>query len=92
MADPSSRHAHTPTYAAPLGPEGARVELYVPRAAQPVPPALVHKVAAGDRLDLLAQRYFGDPYLYWRIADANPTLAPEALLEPGTLLRIPGET
>lgn len=90
MANPSSRHDGRPTYAAPLGPAGERVELYVPRAVAPPPPVLVHRVAAGDRLDLLAQRYFGDPLQSWRIADANGALAPEDLLEPGALLRIPG--
>jgi len=44
---------------------------------------------AGDRLDLLAARYFGDPLQYWRIADANPAPSPDELLEPGRVLIIP---
>ena len=90
MGDPSSRHETLATYAAPAGTGGEEVELYVPRAAPAAAAVLVHRVVAGDRLDLLAQRYFGDPFQYWRIVDANPAFAPEELLEPGTLLRIPG--
>ncbi|MGE6761881.1 hypothetical protein ACQKGO_27965 [Corallococcus interemptor] len=89
MSDPSSRHKDLPTYTVPLGPEGAPVSLYVPRVAPRVPTSLLHKVVAGDRLDLLAQRYFSDPFQAWRIVDANPTFEPEALLEPGTVLLIP---
>ena len=29
-------------------------------------------VQAGDRLDLIANRAYGDPRQFWRIADANP--------------------
>lgn len=46
-------------------------------------------VIAGDRLDLLAQRFYGDPLLSWRIADANRALDPSELVEePGRVLRI----
>ena len=49
-----------------------------------------HMVSAGDRLDNLAARYFGDPQQYWRICDANDALRPEALIEePGRLVDIP---
>jgi nucleoid-associated protein YgaU len=49
-----------------------------------------HLVVAGDRLDVLAQRYYGDPLLSWRIADANRADDPSALVdEPGRVLHIP---
>jgi hypothetical protein len=35
-------------------------------------PVIEHEIAAGDRLDLLAQRYYNDDRLWWRIIDANP--------------------
>jgi nucleoid-associated protein YgaU len=48
-----------------------------------------HLVVAGDRLDVLAQRYYGDPLLSWRIADANRADDPSDLAgEPGRVLRI----
>nr|WP_320010946.1 tail protein X [uncultured Desulfobulbus sp.] len=34
-----------------------------------------HMVEAGDRLDLLAHRYYNDARLWYRILDANPDLA-----------------
>ncbi|RKG93211.1 LysM peptidoglycan-binding domain-containing protein [Corallococcus terminator] len=89
MSDPSSRNKDQPMYAVPLGAGGATVSLYMPRVAPRQATALLHKVAAGDRLDLLAQRYFSDPFQAWRIVDANPTFVPESLLEPGTVLFIP---
>lgn len=48
-----------------------------------------HRVVAGDRLDQLAQRYYGDPLKYWLICDANEAIFPEDLLVPGRVLRIP---
>lgn len=87
MSGASSRHDGAPTYAATLN--GEPVTLLRPRFAPDRAAALQHVVVAGDRLDLLAWRYFGDPLQYWRIVDANPTLAPEALLEIGRVLTIP---
>ena len=44
----------------------------------------------GDRLDLLANEYYGDASLYWIISTANITLPQNSLhLPPGTQLRIP---
>jgi nucleoid-associated protein YgaU len=88
--DISSRHQDLATYRAAVGRAGQEIELYVPRNPEVLAPSLQHKVVAGDRLDLLADRYFGDPFQYWRIVDANPAFAPEELLEPGRLLVIPG--
>lgn len=46
-------------------------------------------VAAGTRLDMLAAREWGDPRLWWAIADANPDLVWFDDLPAGTVLRIP---
>ena len=46
-------------------------------------------VVQGDRLDLLAARLLGDAELWWTVADANPTLAPDTLTDaPGQRLRL----
>jgi nucleoid-associated protein YgaU len=57
-----------------------------------VVPLARHRVVAGDRLDLLAARYYGDATASWRIAEANTALDPDALTGPdavGTVLVIP---
>lgn len=44
----------------------------------------------GDRLDLLAFKYYTDSTLWWIISAANPELRKDSLyLEPGTQIRIP---
>jgi hypothetical protein len=49
-----------------------------------------HTVSAGERPDLLAQRYFGDPGQWWQIADVNPVLDPRELTdEAGAQIGIP---
>jgi len=40
-----------------------------------------HTVVQGERLDNIAARFFGDPELFWRIADANDAMRPEELVE-----------
>ena len=90
--DPSSRHETLPTYEVEGAPGQPARELYQPRTIPQPPPSVVHTVASADRLDLLAQRYLGDPFQYWRIADANPALTPEDVLDPGATIVIPAKS
>jgi hypothetical protein len=46
-------------------------------------------VQEGDRYDLLAQRLFGDPELWWAIADLNPEFLFPAGIPAGTIIRLP---
>ena len=87
MSDRSSRHRLGRTYRRQM--RVHQVELYEPREVPLSIIAAQHWVDGDDRLDLLAQRYFSDPHQYWRIADANPSAAPEDLLEPGRVIAIP---
>jgi hypothetical protein len=48
-----------------------------------------YTVRLGDRVDLLADQFFGDPELWWKIADANPRRLFWDYLPEGTTLRIP---
>ena len=41
-----------------------------------------------NRLDIIANKYYGDPTLYWVIAMANEMLDP-FILQPNTVLKIP---
>jgi nucleoid-associated protein YgaU len=48
-----------------------------------------HTVKQGDRLDLIAAKYLGDPLIFWLICDANGAIRPNKLVEtPGTVLSI----
>ena len=48
-----------------------------------------HTVRQGDRLDLIAAKYLGDPLMFWLICDANGAIRPDQLLEnPGQVLNI----
>jgi nucleoid-associated protein YgaU len=88
MNDLSSRFSGAPTYT--IGAATGQVkEIFCPRPPASAPAALTHQVSAGDRLDLIAARYLGDPALFYRIVDANPSLRPEELLEVGRILVIP---
>ena len=60
-----------------------------PLATETIPPdSIIHTVIGQETLDQLAWRYYGREELWWRIADANPSLAPFEL-SPGQTLAIP---
>lgn len=63
---------------------------YVPQPGAPNFATVArHTVVHGDRLDLLAAKYLGDPLFYWLICDANGATRPDELVEtPGTGLNI----
>ena len=66
---------------------------YLPRRFIPQPEAFAllteHGVQEGDRGDLLAARYLGDPELAWRLFDANVVLDPAQLTaHAGSRVRI----
>ncbi|SHN53018.1 Phage Tail Protein X [Geodermatophilus obscurus] len=93
---PDSRYADVGTAELQIRlPDGTtRTVVHARRRLLPPPDAgatlAVHRAAAGDRLDLLAARYLGDPEGFWRICDANPVLRPRDLLaERGAAVRIP---
>ena len=47
------------------------------------------RVQQGDRLDLIAAKYLGDPLMFWLICDANGAIDPHDLVDtPGTSLNI----
>jgi hypothetical protein len=48
-----------------------------------------HTVTEGERHDILAAQFVGDPEQFWRLCDANGVLRPEELTEtPGARVRI----
>jgi hypothetical protein len=60
-------------------------QAYVLRRFIPAPATLsiaaYHVAAALDRPDMLGARYYTDPLLYWRIADANAVVDPNELTD-----------
>lgn len=44
---------------------------------------------AGDRYDILALQFYGDPSLWWIIAAANNSQQASLITQPGVQLRIP---
>lgn len=88
---PNSRYHGLPARTRKLA-DGRDATYLVPRIL-PDPAAMTllttHLVAALDRTDTLAARYFSDPLVGWRIADANGRGIPEDLTaQPGRRLRI----
>lgn len=51
--------------------------------------ALKHTVTAGERWDTLAWRYYGDPFAYGRIIEANPALNIVPVLPAGVTVLVP---
>ena len=51
--------------------------------------ALRHITSDGERWDHLADRYYGDPYGYVRICEANPFVPLYPVFPAGVLLAIP---
>lgn len=89
MTDHRSRHAGHPTYRRRLAGTEREVELFEPRFPTAPVVARHHTAERSDRLDLLAYRYLDDPHQFWLIADANPEVGLDALLEPGNAVKIP---
>jgi nucleoid-associated protein YgaU len=75
-------------------PTGQVISYLAPRFVPQSGPAnfsvvATHTVRSGDRLDLIAARYLGDPLMYWLICDANGAIRPDQLLStPGSTLNI----
>lgn len=86
--DPQSRYA---LYARTYETVDARGRKVTAVSAPSIPPAATlgeHLLRQGQRLDHLAGHYLGDANGFWRIADHNARLLPDATLA-GPGVRIP---
>jgi hypothetical protein len=92
MFDPTSRYSplETAKFKTPDGREIAyKRRRFLPQGKS-LPLLTETLVASGDRTDLLAAKMLGDSLQFWRIADANNCMHPQALVdEPGATVRIP---
>lgn len=59
------------------------------KAIPPHPSDFVYQYKAGDRLDILANEFYGNPQKKWIILLANPKYATELDIEVGDILNIP---
>ncbi|MBI3803966.1 MAG: hypothetical protein HY282_09430 [Nitrospirae bacterium] len=84
-----SRYAKTEVIA-PENNEGKTPRVLEIREIPETAGVFEHIVSAGERLDLLAHRFYGDPKKSWLILDANTDeLNPFHLLKPGRRIRVP---
>ncbi|HEY1345685.1 MAG TPA: LysM domain-containing protein [Streptosporangiaceae bacterium] len=88
---PSSRYSGVET--ATLSTKDGRTLAYLRRRFIPPPDRfqllVEHVVSDGDRLDLIAANYLGDPEQFWRLCDANAVMDPEELTaKVGQVIRI----
>lgn len=94
MFDHTSRYAALDTASHTL-PDGRAVvyarRRFLPKGAS-LPTLTSVSVVPGDRIDLLANRVYGDPLMFWRLCDANDAMDPlqmlvEAAGDPSAVLR-----
>jgi hypothetical protein len=89
MFGPGSRYERV-AEATFVEPDGRRVTYKLLRTfPADAPASQVADVAEGERLDLIAHRFYGDPEQFWRICDANRALRPGELERTGRRLTIP---
>jgi hypothetical protein len=78
MFQPRSRYAKGETYTV-VDVRGREVAVVTPAPA-PRPSLLgIHLLKQGQRLDHLAALYLNDPAGFWRVAEQNDAMLPEAL-------------
>jgi nucleoid-associated protein YgaU len=83
----TSRYWDLATVQAPGG-EGRTVTVVALRILPPTE-GDPYRVLEHDRLDLIADRAYGDATRFWRIADANTELDARRLIEPGRDIDLP---
>jgi hypothetical protein len=80
---PTSRYYNTPTRDLTLA-DGRVVQLlerrFLPRSSR-FETLSTHRVAEGERLDVITAQYLANPEQFWRLCDANDALHPLELTE-----------
>ena len=94
MFDPTSRYAaiDEATIELPQPDGSSRTTRFKRRRFLPplasMTPIAEHTVTDGQRLDVIAARFVGDPTAFWRLCDANEVLRPEELERVGITINI----
>lgn len=64
-----------------IGADGSETAYIRVRMIREVRAVRQHIVVQGDRLDLLAHKYFNNPELFWLLCDVNKAMWPNQLVE-----------
>ncbi|MGC4067377.1 MAG: hypothetical protein QM784_22580 [Polyangiaceae bacterium] len=92
LFDPKSRYADPPVSPYPAVDVRGRTVSALPVPEQPREvPIGKHAKKEGQTLDQLANAYLADPHAYWRIAEVNDVMHPDALDE-AEIIYIPSPT
>lgn len=70
-------------------PDGPRREMRIPFPISRQVSYTFYRVGAGDRVDTIADDFYGDARLWWIIADANPEILDWLDLQVGNIIRVP---
>ena len=85
---PSAGRFHVPPNEP--GTSGWGTSIMLPLVPRPAPSMRTHKIADGDTLEILAERYLGSADRYAEIYEANRDVLPSSVLLPiGVQLKIP---
>jgi hypothetical protein len=89
MFSSRSRYASVPD-AVYTDPSGRQINYELLRITPDTTALQQHTLAQGDRLDVLAFQFYGDPEQFWRICDGNLALRPDDLTDQvGSQIQIP---
>lgn len=88
MIEKRSRYQKTPIVELPT-PQTEPLRLIGLRAIPQIPSVFFFTPVEGDRLDLLAARYYRDPRQFFRICDASDQMDPFDVIELGVPMPIP---
>jgi phage tail protein X len=84
-----SRYA-TATITTAVGPDGeTRQEMRIASPKARIINYTYYRVVDGERVDVIANDFYGNAQLWWKIADANPDILDWLELDAGTILRVP---
>jgi len=86
----SSRFFEHGTYRSQVPGRSVETDIYQPRFRNVSPGTGSVRLSADERLDVLSYQHFGDPFGFWRWADANRVYEPRSILTAGRVLRRPG--
>jgi nucleoid-associated protein YgaU len=83
-----SRYMGQPVVTVPTATQGSTATVFAPPPNAPASFSY-YTVLEGDRFDLIANRVYGIPDYWWKIANANPEVFYPDMLVAGSIIRIP---